>query len=272
VNVLLALLANSVLAGVAAFVFSTFVITILGEIMPQAYFSRNALRMASMLAPLLRFYQYLLYPVTRPTAWVLDRWLGPEAPTYMREDHLRELIRQHIRPGKGGVDAIEGIGAMNFLEIDDHFVGHEGEIIAADSILQLPCRDGHPVFPEVRADINDPFLRELHKSEKAWVVITDLERNPCVVLDAEGALCAALFGKHPMNWYHYCHRPVIVTDPETPLGEVIGQLRVQPEHPSDDVIDFDVILLWGEKQKRIITGSDLLGRLLRGIVKLEWSA
>jgi len=42
-NVLLALLANSVLAGVLAFLFSTVVITFFGEITPQAYFSRHAL-------------------------------------------------------------------------------------------------------------------------------------------------------------------------------------------------------------------------------------
>ena len=36
-------------------------------------------------------------------------------------------------------------------------------------------------------------------------------------------------------------------------------------HPEDDVIDNDLILVWGE-EKRIITGADLLGRLLRGIV------
>ena len=41
-NVLLTLLSESVLAGVGAFVFSTIVITLLGEIIPQAYFSRNA--------------------------------------------------------------------------------------------------------------------------------------------------------------------------------------------------------------------------------------
>ena len=41
-NVLLTLLSESVLAGVGAFVFSTVVITFLGEIIPQAYFSRNA--------------------------------------------------------------------------------------------------------------------------------------------------------------------------------------------------------------------------------------
>jgi metal transporter CNNM len=46
VNVLLALLSNSVMAGAAAFLFSTFVITLVGEIIPQAYFYRNALKMA----------------------------------------------------------------------------------------------------------------------------------------------------------------------------------------------------------------------------------
>jgi metal transporter CNNM len=55
---------------------------------------------------------------------------------------------------------------------------------------------------------------------------------------------------------------------QTRLGDVIGRLRVVPEHPDDDVIDNDLILVWGS-QRRIITGSDLLGRLLRGIVSLE---
>jgi hypothetical protein len=36
----------------------------------------------------------------------------------------------------------------------------------------------------------------------------------------------------------------------------------------DDVIDDDLILVWGG-QRRIITGADLLGRLLRGIAGKE---
>jgi hypothetical protein len=55
------------------------------------------------------------------------------------------------------------------------------------------------------------------------------------------------------------------TDLRAPLGSVIGRMKVKPEHAQDDVIDDDLILVWGD-QKRIITGSDLLGRLLRGIV------
>ena len=51
-----------------------------------------------------------------------------------------------------------------------------------------------------------------------------------------------------------------------PLGDIILRLKVHPTHADDDVVDEDIMLYWGET-KRIITGSDILGRLLRGIVK-----
>jgi metal transporter CNNM len=60
INVLLTLLSKSVMAGVSAFFFSTILITFVGEIGPQAYFSRHAMRMGSLLAPLLRSYQLIL--------------------------------------------------------------------------------------------------------------------------------------------------------------------------------------------------------------------
>ncbi len=85
VNVLLALLSGSVLTGVAAFIFSTVVITIFAEIISQSCFTRHALRMASLLAPVLRVYQVILYPVARPTAWALDVWLGGEQIRYFPE-------------------------------------------------------------------------------------------------------------------------------------------------------------------------------------------
>lgn len=49
------------------------------------------------------------------------------------------------------------------------------------------------------------------------------------------------------------------------LGSVTLKLRVKPATLEDDVIDHDVILVWG-KDKRVITGADILGRLLKGIV------
>ena len=84
-NVLLTLLSDAVLAGLSAFFFSAVVITLLCEIIPQAYFSRNALRMTARFLPFFNFYRAALYPLTKPTAMLLDWWLGLEGITYLRE-------------------------------------------------------------------------------------------------------------------------------------------------------------------------------------------
>jgi hypothetical protein len=60
-----------------------------------------------------------------------------------------------------------------------------------------------------------------------------------------------------------------VADPNKRLGEVIGQMKVRPETPEDDVVDHDLILVWAKDQQRIITGADLFGRLMRGIAMVE---
>src|ERR1700743_3184329 len=87
-NVLLTLLSDSVLAGIGAFVFSAFAITLLGEIFPQAYFSSSALPMPSRFLLFKNIYRTLLYLLTRTTAMVLDWWLGAEGIPYMREQEI----------------------------------------------------------------------------------------------------------------------------------------------------------------------------------------
>ncbi|HBV21342.1 MAG TPA: Mg2+ and Co2+ transporter CorB, partial [Nitrosomonas sp.] len=119
INVLLTLLSNSVMAGLAAFFFSTILITFAGEIFPQAYFSRHAMRMGALLAPLIRIYQAILFPVAKPSAMILDWWLGKESIPYFRERDLRTLIRKHIEAEESDVERLEGIGALNFLALDD---------------------------------------------------------------------------------------------------------------------------------------------------------
>jgi len=86
------------------------------------------------------------------------------------------------------------------------------------------------------------------------------------VLDADAFLREVMFDSTPPDPYPFCHRPLVVTVPSTPLGSLMRKLTVAPESKEDDVIDSDVILLWGD-DRRIITGADLLGRLMRGIAK-----
>ncbi|MFU8795965.1 MAG: DUF21 domain-containing protein [Dehalococcoidia bacterium] len=271
VNVLLALLAGSVLAGVLAFLFSTVVITMVGEIIPQAYFTRHALVTASRLAPLLRFYQVVLFPVAKPTALILDKWLGPEAITYFRERDLREMIKLHASSPESDIDRVEGTGAMNFLAIDDLPLTAEGEPIDPKSIIQLEFEGNRPVFPSVKPSSSDRFLKQINSSGKKWIIIVDPEGEPRMVLESDGFLRAALFGRGTVSPYSHCHRPIIIKDNRVRLGDTISRLKVQPVHHGDDVVDEDVIILWNE-EKRIITGSDILGRLLRGIVQNEATA
>jgi len=267
-NTLLAILSNSVMAGAVAFLFSTVLITFFGEILPQAYFSRNALRMASMLSPVLRFYQIVLFPVAKPSALVLDWWLGAEGINYFREHHLREMIRKHIEADEADLDRLEGLGALNFLALDDLLVAHEGEPLNPDSIISIPFSGEQPRCPDYERKIDDPFLQAVQASGEKWVTLTDESGVPRMVVDADGFLRAALFEKDPYDSHEYCYRPIIVTDTNTILGEVLSRLRVEAEDMEDDVIDQDIILVWND-QKRIITGADILGRLLRGIVLRE---
>lgn len=269
INVLLTLLADSVLAGVSAFFFSTVIITFLGEITPQAYFSRHALKMGGALAPVLRFYQYLLYPVAKPTAMWLDKWLGKEAIQYYAESDLRTLLKKHIAASSTDIDRLEGIGALNFLAIDDVIIAQAGEPLDPKSIIPLPFENGRPIFPLLRGDKTDPFLRQVNASGKKWVVLTDLQGEPNWVMNANAFLRAACFNAETINIATYCHRPVVVRDSHILLGRVISELKVNPKDRTDEVIDNDLILVWDKEQKHIITGADILGRLMHGIARRE---
>lgn len=266
INVLLTLLSDSVMAGVIAFAFSAIFITVFGEILPQAFCSRHALKMASMLAPVLKFYQILLYPVAKPSAWLLDKWLGKEGIHYWREQDLKQFIRKHIGSDSSDISHAEGTGAINFLAIDDLPIISEGQAIEQSSIISLPMKDGKLQFPTISRQLSDDFLQQVNNSTQPWIVLTDHNNQPALLLDVDRFLRDALFNPE-INFIpeNYCHRPIIVTDTNEPLAESIIHLKsLTPAH-SDEPLNKDVVILWTPNIKKVITGADILGRLLKGI-------
>jgi hypothetical protein len=103
------------------------------------------------------------------------------------------------------------------------------------------------------------------KSGKKWVLLADEHNFPKLVLDADAFLRAALLHKADCKPQAFCHRPITITDAKITLGEAIQKLKTYPTGPHDDVVDHDIILVWCDTVKRVITGADILGRLLRGI-------
>lgn len=265
-NVLLALFADSIFSGLGAFLFSTIGITFFGEIIPQAYLVKHSLRASIVLVPVVRFYQCLLYPITKPTAFILDRWLGEEQVSYFQEHEIEVLLKKHASSNQTNLDLLETSGAINFLQIDDIKIQDEGEPINPKSIIKLDVdQNGRPIFPNYERLPQDPFLQSLNQSEEKWVIFTDQQNNPLLVLNADQFLRDVLYKQNNQRITKYCHRPIIVTQAKTKLGEAILQFKVEAESSEDDVVDNDIIIYWNE-EKRIITGADILGRLLRGII------
>jgi len=268
INVLLALLSESVMTGVYAFLFSTVLITIVGEILPQAYFTRKALNVAAFLSPLIRLYQVIFYPVAAVTAWVLDHWLGEEVINYYREKDFEELIAMHINATDTEIQKVEGIGAINFLSMDDRPLSREGEPVDPKSILKIPFENEDPVLPDRNTKEGKEFLQKVDASGHKWVILTDQQDQPRLVLDADHFLRGVMFHSKDNRVLEACHRPIIIRDEKTSIGEVLPRFKAGGSKTEEDVIDEDVVLLWGG-ERRIITGTDILRRLLRGIVKKQ---
>ncbi len=265
--VLLTLFTESLMTGIAAFIFSTFIVTFFGEIIPQAYLAKHTLRASRIIVPIIRFYQFLLYPLAKSTGLLLDNWLGKEKVKYFSEKEVMILLQQHAQSVGTDLGHLESVGASNFLELDDILVKDEGEVLNSKSIITLSTNEkGLPIFPKFERDAQDKFLQKVHSSDEKWVVITNESNKPIFVLNADQFLRDALDEKCAKSIYTYCHRPIVTYGDKMNLGEALLKFKVRAKNEEDDVIDNDILLYWGKKEKRIVTGADVLGRLLRGIV------
>jgi metal transporter CNNM len=86
---------NSIAPGVIAGLLTTALVTVFGEIAPQAVFSRFAMEIGSRTAWFVRLIMIILYPVAAPLAWILDKSLGDELPTIYSRKELVGILQEH---------------------------------------------------------------------------------------------------------------------------------------------------------------------------------
>jgi metal transporter CNNM len=171
----------------------------------------------------------------------------------------------HMEASDTEIEKVEGLGALNFLAMDEIPLSMEGEPLNLDSVIEVPFNEGLPVFPDPVTEEGRRFLQKVDASGHKWVVLTDKKDQPRMVMDADHFLRNTLLHSGKDSAVESCHRPIIVKEGNTSFGEIMPRFKNRGKNKEDDIIEKDVVLLWGE-ERRIITGSDILGRLLRGIV------
>lgn len=259
VNVLLTLLIGSVMAGVSAFLFSTILITIMGEIVPQAYLSRNALKAASVLSPVIKFYQIILFPLSKPTAMVLDSWLGKEALKYIPEEDIEALIKFQLnKEEETNISKIESKGILNFLHLEKVTIKSIGSTIEPTSVIQLNAKDIEMPFLNLNTPEFDSITKKINNSSKKWIIITDENKQPLYVLNSLNLAKELASNKEIKSLLDFCYKPLIYKSGEHNLLYVIEALHQELSK---------VILVWEEDNRRIITNRDALRIILKGIIK-----
>lgn len=90
--------------GLLAGIFTTLLIVILGEILPQAYFTRNSLAFCARLAPVLKLMVLLTYPVSKPLSWLLNNLFGAQKRQLESRHELGVMISEHALAKESELD------------------------------------------------------------------------------------------------------------------------------------------------------------------------
>ena len=176
------------------------------------------------------------------------------------------FIKKHVEDHGNEIGHIEGTGAINFLILDDQNITDEGEVINPESIISLPTESDVPIFPEYLPHVADEFIQRFQKIEEKWAIFTNEKHEPVLVLDVDGFIRSDVFSGLNQGILAFCHKPLVIIDSTVDLESVVKTLKSTAEVSSDSPIKMDVVLYWGKDgNKRIITGADLFGRLLKGI-------
>lgn len=119
VNAVIAIYLGSIASGFIAGIASTLLITIFGEIFPQAVFSRFALQLGSRVVWLVKIFIFILYPIAAPLAFLLNKTLGEELPTIYSRHELKELILEHSKNTYSDIDKNEAKIARGVFTFGD---------------------------------------------------------------------------------------------------------------------------------------------------------
>lgn len=113
------LVLESYFGGLIAGIATTILMVIFGEVVPQALFTRFALKFCSIFTPLMWLMVVITYPLSKPLQILLDHAIGREGHRLHSRDELGLIVNEHLgaRASELDEDEIEIVqGALQLSE------------------------------------------------------------------------------------------------------------------------------------------------------------
>ena len=218
-NTLIAQVTERIATGWQSTLYSTIIITLAGEILPQAGMSAHALWVGSHSILIVRFFMLIFYPITKPLAIFLDATIGSDPGQIFARNEFRRLIAlhaashsdEHKHDEESTLNQTEAgmiLSAMDLREktvmaaltpLADVFMLEAHEPISCDT-LQLVYHNGFsriPVYDGQRNNIVGVlYAKDLllaRPEEKSTVIdLVNFYRHACPVFPPETKLVSML--------------------------------------------------------------------------------
>lgn len=201
VNSALAIFLSDIASGLVAGFIATGLIVIFGEIIPQATFSRYALKIGADTAWIVKIFIVLFSPICLPIAWLLDIFLGKEMPTIYSKKELMKIVEEHESYTESDVDEDEERIIKGALSYSNKTVGEimtprtvvyslSADIILDKKTLNSIKQEGFTRIPIYKDSIDNitgilyakdliniklgSTLKDIHRKEKKIIVNKNL--------------------------------------------------------------------------------------------------
>ena len=223
VNTAMSILLGNMTNGVIGGLIATLLITMFGEILPQAIFTQRGYRFVRHFFWLLDVIYVLFWPLARPMSRLLNRWLGKETPQLYSHQELEQIIHEHAERSDSPVDYDESriaSGALQFSKktagdlvtpMDEVFTVELDDELDATLLAQIK-HAGHSRIP-VRADgrlVGILYVKDVAGRE---LPISQLYRDKIHDIDARSRLDTVL-----SRFIQTRNHLFVVMDDENELG------------------------------------------------------
>jgi len=161
----------------------TFLVLVFGEIAPKTYASNHPRKFAMFAAPLLRIFQWIMYPLVVFFQWLTTLLTGKETPHSVSEEELRALARAGIKQGAIEEDEgmmIERLFAFNDIAAEDIMtprvlVTYIEDTDSIDEAAHIIEENPHTRFPVIH-ETPDHVLGFVHARDVLLAFHNDKEK------------------------------------------------------------------------------------------------